>query len=227
MSLAKIRFKSEVLNLQVPVQVYLPENGEPAGVVYLLHERGGDENSWILHSRVLDYAGACGLALVMPAGLDRYFVDNVHGKAFYQFLTGELREKTECWFSVNREASRRFIAGADMGGYGAFYAALNSPGLYKGAYSLSGILDIEAHRKEDHTGRLFPVFGSDEEFMQGHFALPEGWMHIPDDAQAAVWYRQDTKFTALGRENTGSWALWNTYISDVFQDIVSGGGIWQ
>ena len=53
-----------------------------------------------------------------------------------------IRDRCEQWFNISRDPKDRYIAGMSMGGYGAFYAALNNPSMYNTAFSYSGLLNI-------------------------------------------------------------------------------------
>jgi putative tributyrin esterase len=117
-----------------------------------LHGAGGDHSSWVLNTRIADYVNTTDIAVVMPSGNNRFYINNIHGKDYYTYAVKELITQCEQWFNISRDPKDRYIAGMSMGGYGAFYAALNNPSMYNTAflgikpvtnmYFLSGALPI-------------------------------------------------------------------------------------
>lgn len=164
-------FDSEALHMPVMLDILLPQGNGNYKSLYLLHGAGGDHSSWITRTRIADYVDHKNIAVIMPSGNNKCYVNNVHGKDYYTFVTEELIKKCEIWFSISSKKQDRYIAGMSMGGYGAFYAALENPDLYQAAFSYSGVLQII---DTNNFGLdFYPVFGSEKELLTRNFDLIE------------------------------------------------------
>lgn len=159
-----INFHSKALNMPVMLDVLIPQGHGGYRQLYLLHGAGGDHTSWLLKSRVADYAEGKNIAVIMPSGNNKCYVNNHYGKNYFTFLTEELPEQCETWFALSGKREDRFIAGMSMGGYGAVHAALKKPDFYAAAFSYSGLLDISERFLRPQGLDLKPVFGNSDTF---------------------------------------------------------------
>lgn len=159
-----VNFESKALHMPVMLDVLIPQGHGGYRQLYLLHGAGGDHASWITKSRVADYAEGKNIAVIMPSGNNKCYVNNKHGKDYFTFLTEELPQKCQTWFSLSEKRQDRYIAGMSMGGYGAIHAALKRPDFYAAAFSYSGLLDISERFEKPQGLDLYPVFGKKEEF---------------------------------------------------------------
>ena len=125
MAWINIDFKSETLNMPVMLDILIPQGHGGYKTLYLLHGAGGDHSSWLINSRVADYAEHKNIAIVMPSADNKCYVNNRHGKDYSDYITKELIDKCEAWFSLSQNKEDRYIAGMSMGGYGAFYSLLH------------------------------------------------------------------------------------------------------
>lgn len=166
MAWLNIDFKSDTLNMPVMLDVLIPQGHGGYKTLYLLHGAGGDHSSWLINSRVADYVEHKNIAIVMPSANNKCYVNNVHGKAYSDYITKELIQKCESWFPLSKEKEDRYIAGMSMGGYGAFYSALEYPKLYNKAFSYSGLLNILARYDKPQGLDMYPVFGERKELIE-------------------------------------------------------------
>ena len=111
------------------------------------------------------------IAVVMPSGNNRFYVNNVNGKDYFSFIADELINNCETWFNISRNPEDRYIAGMSMGGYGAFYAALKRPKQYNTAFSYSGLLNLIERYDNPQGIDMYPVFGTREELIDNNFDL--------------------------------------------------------
>ena len=139
--------------------------------LYLLHGAGGDHTSWILNTRIADYVNNRNIAVVMPSGKNRFYVNNEYGKNFYTYITEELVSQCEQWFDISRKAEDRYIAGMSMGGYGAVYAGLKKPSMYNTVFSYSGLLNILERYDKPQGIDMFPVFGTRQQLIDNNYDL--------------------------------------------------------
>lgn len=149
MALLETRFYARSIDLSLGATILLPEHSEawrePPAVLYLLHGLSGDHTSWCRNSAIERYVRDYNLAVVMPDAHKSFYCDMAHGSDYLKFFTEELPARVKQWFKFTDEPEKIFVAGASMGGYGAFKWALASPRQFSHAASLSGALDIASH----------------------------------------------------------------------------------
>ena len=147
MPLITVNFRSEVLQLNVAVNVILPQ--PPVGargferklpVLWLLHGLSDDHTIWVRRTSIERYVEGRGLAVVMP-GVDRsFYADMVRGNRYWTYISEELPILMRAYFPLSARREDNFAAGLSMGGYGAFKLALSHPTRFAAAASLSGAL---------------------------------------------------------------------------------------
>src|SRR5699024_6992908 len=71
-----------------------------------------------------------------------FYTDMTYGNHYWTFMTEELPEVVQTYFPLSARREANFVAGLSMGGYGAFKWALQRPGRFAAAASLSGVLVI-------------------------------------------------------------------------------------
>ncbi|MDX9691426.1 MAG: alpha/beta hydrolase family protein [Acholeplasmataceae bacterium] len=159
-------FRSEVLDLNVSVNVILPEpihKKEKLKTLYLLHGYIGDHTDWVRFSSPERFNWPYRYAIIMPAVQNSYYTDTTYGHKYLTYITEELPRVMEHTFPLSTKGEDRFIGGLSMGGYGALKAAFLFPKRYKKAFSLSGALNINHIREiTRNTGRKITfdsVFG--------------------------------------------------------------------
>ncbi|MDF2596003.1 MAG: esterase family protein [Clostridia bacterium] len=158
MAFIQCSYYSEVLGFTTSITVCLPQDipnkkggysipkdGFP--VLYLLHGLGDDHTIWSRKCAIDRYASTEGIAVVMPFAGRSFYTDMVHGSPYYTYISKELIAIAEKFFPLSQDPQKRFIGGLSMGGYGAFKIALNNPDKFKGAFSLSGALDVTSLAK--------------------------------------------------------------------------------
>ena len=188
MVLLQVLCHSGMLRTDVPIQVLLPhpcreesssgltagENGFP--VLYLLHGLSEDQTAWVRHSSIERCVEPHGMAVVMPAAGRSFYTDMRNGARCGQFIADELPFLMKSLFPLSARREDTFIAGYDMGGYGAFKTALAHPERYAAAASLSGALDLKSLYEvpdDEIRQELFHVFGTWDECVAGGHHLPE------------------------------------------------------
>lgn len=160
--------RSEVLRYETSVRILLPDvmPETKLKMLYLLHGRGDDANSWTRFCPLERYTGNLPIAVVMPTGEDGFYTDSVGGKRYFTFLTEELPQKIQEWFPVSTRKEDTYIAGLSMGAYGAMKAAFTYPQRYSMVGAFSAVTEIETlvdslpgFLKQDFTENVGRVFG--------------------------------------------------------------------
>ena len=90
-----INYKSSALNMPIMLDVLIPQGRGNYKVLYLLHGAGGDHSSWVLNTRIADYVNTTDIAVVMPSGNNRFYINNIHGKDYYTYAVKELITQCE------------------------------------------------------------------------------------------------------------------------------------
>ncbi|MDA3833650.1 MAG: alpha/beta hydrolase family protein [Spirochaetales bacterium] len=162
MALMETRFDSEILDLSLGMNVILPEHPEawkqPPAVLYLLHGLSDDHTIWCRRTFIERYAYDYNLVVIMPDAHKSFYCDMAHGSNYLKFLSTERPQLIQRWVKVSDNPKETFVAGLSMGGYGAVKLALENPGQYAAAASLSGSLDIAAHIHDDWNESRFRAF---------------------------------------------------------------------
>ncbi len=133
MSLIRMNFFSEALNMYAPVNVILPlprdaqDEVRDLPTLYLLHGMGDDHTSWLRKTAVERYALEAGLAVVMPDGALSCYENMAHGPRYRDYVADELPRVMRETFPLSGDREKNFIAGCSMGGFGALKLGFAEP----------------------------------------------------------------------------------------------------
>lgn len=250
MAIFQCKVKSQKLCNNTDVTVFIPylppgpvKEGGPYPyrshryqVLYLLHGHSGDNQDWVTHTNIINYAQERQLAVIMPSAWDSFYCDMAYGKAFWAYISEELPYFIESMFPVSTRREDTFVAGLSMGGYGAMKLGLHHPERFCAAASLSGVLDLS--RGEDLEGiadTMRNVFGTgpvkEDDLM---YVLERGvrsGVKLPDlyvaCGTADFLYQQNQNFLNKAKslnvpvkyeeeaEAGHEWSFWDTYIRRV------------
>jgi putative tributyrin esterase len=245
MALVRCDFFSDVLEVGTSMTVVLPQaSEEQIGVVspdaaggdgfpllYLLHGLSDDCTAWLRYTSIERYAGAHGVAVVMPQVQRSFYADEADGARFWTFLSQELPEVVGSFFRVSPRREDTFVAGLSMGGYGALKWALHQPERFAAAASLSGALDLRTILPERqelfqrvYDGRL----GDDDDLftLLGRHAasdLPRLYVgcgtedHLVDGSRRFVEAAQaaGAELRTDFRPGEHEWSVWDAMVQDV------------
>jgi putative tributyrin esterase len=133
-------------------EIYQPKN--KFKTLFLFHGACADASSWLLGSKIQNYALMHNLAIVLPSVENSFYADLKHGSAYWTFISEELPRYVRSILPLSEKREDNFVAGYSMGGYGALKLALNKPDQYAAAISLSGVVDIVSAFKHP----ILPIF---------------------------------------------------------------------
>lgn len=167
MAVLQVDFVSQCLLRTVTIKVILPVdkiakmNGEMPytpekfKTLYLLHGMLGNQTDWIDGTRIQRWAQEKNLAVVMPAGENRFYVDNPREGAYFgEYIGRELVEITRKMFPLSDKREDTFIAGLSMGGYGAIRNGLKYHENFSHIAALSSGLLMEDILASDNSPAL-------------------------------------------------------------------------
>lgn len=116
--------------------------------LYLLNGLMGNDADWVTATRIERWAKDKDLAVIMPAGENRFYVDqDIPGQKYGTFVGKELVEHTRALFPISDKREDTFIAGLSMGGYGATINGLRFSDTFSHVAALSAayIMDRVEH----------------------------------------------------------------------------------
>lgn len=163
MALLQANIFSKCLMRTVTIQVILPidklasdgnfiSRNRPFKTLYLLHGILGNYTDWVSGTRIQRWAQDENLAVVMPSGENRFYVDQpTPGNQYGEFTGKELVELTRAMFPLSHKREDTFIGGLSMGGYGAFVNGLRYHDTFSHIIALSTafILNDAANATEE------------------------------------------------------------------------------
>lgn len=167
MAIMHTLFFSNTLKRRCAMNVYVPEWPHKDGkagfpVVYLLHGRSDDENSYADHG-IRALCEKYQFIVVMPDGGRSFYMDTFAGEKYWTFLTEELPRLVSVMFPARQDRSNTFAAGLSMGGYGALKLGMRFPEKFAKIGAMSAVADISwAGRKEGMMcdQEIISIFGS-------------------------------------------------------------------
>ncbi|MBR4164238.1 MAG: acetylesterase [Solobacterium sp.] len=116
------------VNAILPIdKLQMPDQKDNANIkkknfktLYLLHGIFGSQVDWINGTKLQRWAEEKNIAVIMPAGENRFYLDYPAMHEYYgKFIGEELVQLTRDMFPLSREKKDTFIGGLSMGGYGA------------------------------------------------------------------------------------------------------------
>lgn len=186
MALVNMTLFSTCLNMDVEIEVYLPEArrgmeelhpDKKYPVIYCLHGYRDNYMSWVTKSTLLLEARKHECIIVMPDVRNSFYTNGKNGFNYYDYISKELPVKIANFFPVSTRKEDTFIMGASMGGYGAFLIAMNNPDRYHAAYSFSGPLALKYKNGSVFdfdscmSRQVMGAMGSQEEFYDSDYYL--------------------------------------------------------
>ena len=112
--------------------------------LYLLHGILGSTTDWIVGTRIAAWAAEKNLAVVMPSGENKFYVDQPdHMEYFGEFIGQELVDFTRRTFPLSSKREDTFIGGLSMGGYGALRNGLKYHDTFGSIVALSSALILD------------------------------------------------------------------------------------
>ncbi len=134
------------------------ENAEqkPLKTLYLLHGIFGNYTDWVNGTRIQAWAEANDLAVIMPSGENRFYLDEEKsGELYGEFIGKELVEFTRKLFPLSDKREDTFIAGLSMGGYGAIRNGLKYAENFGCVIGLSAALVHDTWKDADNSAPIF------------------------------------------------------------------------
>lgn len=118
----------------------------PWPALYLLHGFSGSRNDWLKNSPIEMLAAQYGIAMIMPEGGNRFWLDNPETGIHCGEMVGrELVEVTRGMFKLSRRREDTLIGGLSMGGYGAIRNGLKYNGTFGTILAFSSALLTNAY----------------------------------------------------------------------------------
>lgn len=177
--ISKCLMRTVTFNAIIPVDKFGPqaENAEqkPLKTLYLLHGIFGNYTDWVNGTRIQAWAEANDLAVIMPSGENRFYLDDEKSGELYGELIGkELVEFTRKLFPLSDKREDTFIAGLSMGGYGAIRNGLKYAENFGCVIGLSAALVHDTWKDADNSAPIFTFRRSYYEAIFGEYDKVKG-----------------------------------------------------
>jgi S-formylglutathione hydrolase FrmB len=141
-------------------------------VLFLLHGWSGNHKYWNSIADIQKYSDEYGFIIVCPEGFyNSWYLNSLtdnksqYEKFFFNDLLPEIFSK------YNADTSNVFISGLSMGGHGAMKLFLARPELFKGAGSMSGVLDLTFYPNNPHIMDQLGPYASAKEKWEANSAI--------------------------------------------------------
>ena len=142
MAIAHISYLSELLQRPVDLNILLPENAEPQGLLIMLHGYYDRYDCTLRYSGLERYCAGLPLAVVMPNAENGFYLNTATGLPYWDQLTREIPRVLKQWFHLSFPREKCFVGGISMGGYGAAKLALTFPEHFSRAFLYSPAVDL-------------------------------------------------------------------------------------
>lgn len=177
--ISKCLMRTVTFNAIIPVDKFGPqaENAEqkPLKTLYLLHGIFGNYTDWVSGTRIQAWAEANDLAVIMPSGENRFYLDDEKsGELYGEFIGKELVEFTRKLFPLSDKREDTFIAGLSMGGYGAIRNGLKYAENFGCVIGLSAALVHDTWKDADNSAPIFTFRRSYYEAIFGEYDKVKG-----------------------------------------------------
>ena len=177
--ISKCLMRTVTFNAIIPVDKFGPqaENAEqkPLKTLYLLHGIFGNYTDWVNGTRIQAWAEANDLAVIMPSGENRFYLDDEKsGELYGEFIGKELVEFTRKLFPLSDKREDTFIAGLSMGGYGAIRNGLKYAENFGCVIGLSAALVHDTWKDADNSAPIFTFRRNYSEAIFGEYDKVKG-----------------------------------------------------
>lgn len=177
--ISKCLMRTVTFNAIIPVDKFGPqaENAEqkPLKTLYLLHGIFGNYTDWVNGTRIQAWAEANDLAVIMPSGENRFYLDDEKsGELYGEFIGKELVEFTRKLFPLSDKREDTFIAGLSMGGYGAIRNGLKYAENFGCVIGLSAALVHDTWKDADNSAPIFTFRRNYYEAVFGEYDKVKG-----------------------------------------------------
>lgn len=220
------RFFSVSLDTVRWVDVHLPPGYDPANAarrypaVYFLHAWGEDHDDYS-SSLVSTWDSLIATGAIAPAILVKpdgsvdpwqgsWYTNSARYGRFEDYVAADLVAYIDSAYHTIPESGRRAVLGHSMGGYGALKLGMKHPGVFRGAASISGVVDFQsftdtlfawATGEYERPGPLRPQAGIYSEIM---FSAAAAFSPNRNNPPFLV----DLPFDAAGSRIASIWSRW-------------------
>jgi S-formylglutathione hydrolase FrmB len=170
-------------------QVFLPSSYTASEAsfptCYLLHGYGGDHRSWSRIVALDSLADRYGCILVCPdAGYNSWYIDSpLRPEVRYEtYCSADVVEFIDARYRTRKESRYRAIIGSSMGGHGALRIAVKYPDRFRGAGSISGIINLTQFRSRWELPRVLGPY--DESSWKSYSFI--GMLHLIKPQQTVI-----------------------------------------
>lgn len=175
MSYIQLDFKSQSLNRNVNLNIFLPDGEglpapeKPYKTLYFLPGFSASGRELATFLRFRTQCLVHGIAVVIPDGDNSWYLDKPERLAFYsQYIGQELLDYTRSILPLSDKREDTYIGGISMGGYGAMVHGFRYADKFSKIVAMSPAMDIFSVIGENPLyGEIFSAtFGSQDDYYQ-------------------------------------------------------------
>ncbi len=143
-------FPSSSIDTVCALTILLPDgyhsSNDRYSTIYLLHGFNGDQNSWIINTRVIEFAKQFRFIIVCFAAKNSWYANsNSQPSLRYEdLLVKDIVPFIDKKYRTRTEREYRSVCGLSMGGYGAVKYGLKYPGIFGFAAGISSSIQFPA-----------------------------------------------------------------------------------
>lgn len=143
----KLNYYSKTIKTDVDISVFYPNPLEKSvNLIWLFPGLGARKQDYILNREIQnELTKKQNIVMVAVDGYRSFYQNMEHGYNYYDLIAKEITEQISNLLAF--EIKSEHIIGISMGGYGAFYHALNQVGRFKQVISIAGSVNIVARDK--------------------------------------------------------------------------------
>lgn len=143
MAFYRFSLPSRLLGFPVEMNAYIPDQAQSVPVLWLLHGANSDCTEWFTQTALQRYLQKRCLAAVSVSVHHGFCVNMHRGPAYASYLEEEWLPTVRAVFPcLSQRREDNFLAGASMGGFGAFRLAVNRPELFCKAGAFAGSIEM-------------------------------------------------------------------------------------
>lgn len=246
MTIIRANYFSKPLQRNVNYNAVIPEATQPLKTLYLLHGWSGNQDDWMNNTRIIEFAYKYQIAVVMPAGENKFYVDFEVEEAYGSAIAEDLINETRRVFPLSTKRADTWIAGLSMGGYGSLAIGLKHANIFGKIAAMSSRLIASGIDDFDYNDidslpptiklvyRHKKILGTEQEldlkYLVEHCQqLPQIALYcgtedsfIEENQQFYEWlYAKDSRTTFCKTSGGHDWDYWNKVIEPVIVNLLA------
>ena len=143
MAFYRLTIPSKILGFPMEMCASVPDAGENIPTLWLLHGANSDCTEWFTQTSLSRYLAGRNLAVITLSVHNGFYVNMRYGAPYADYLEQEwICTVRKLFLCLSHERETNFLAGASMGGFGAFRLGVNRPDLFCKVGAFAGSIEM-------------------------------------------------------------------------------------